>query len=250
MADCWASSLGNCGGGSSREHLASKGLFVSTHVTVEGFPWCRGSAKTIGIESLTSKILCRDHNAALSALDSAASEAFDALRQQTKLCNERAALPPGKPITTEHFYIDAQKLERWLLKTLLNLSYQGRFKIGTSGTEIGIPPDDLVRICFGLADFPGRAGMYVAAKAGMALQFSDVLEFSPLIKDEHRVLGAFFRFRGVRFFLALMREGLSVPLESIPDLSADWTDARLMRPFHKMQALHGGRLSHVVEFRW
>src|SRR6266446_668458 len=67
---CWAACLGNCGGGLSREHVISKGLFVSSFLDVTGFPWCNGGTKRIGIESLTKRALCVKHNNDLSPLDS------------------------------------------------------------------------------------------------------------------------------------------------------------------------------------
>ena len=250
MATCWAANVGECGGKTSREHVVSKSLFVSPEITVQGFHWCKDEPKTVGIESLTAKILCQEHNSRFSPLDSAAGAAFEALRQQTKLANERQKLPPGVLLKIERFIIDASLLERWLLKTLLNLTYGSGFFIGIGGTEKGVPPNDLVQICYGLQPFPGNAGMYVAANEGMTLEMSDTVIFSPLIKDDQRVLGGFFEFRGIRLFLALMPEGLNYPLWSIPRISPGWANAKLLRPFKKIKAKHGKHLSHTVEFRW
>lgn len=250
MASCWATTIGECGGKTSREHVVSKSLFVSPEVTVQGLHWCKDEPKTVGIESLTAKILCQDHNSQLSPLDSAAGAAFHVLRQQTKLANDRAKLPPKSLVKVERFSIDARLLERWFLKTLLNLTHGSKFLIGISGTEYGVPPDDLVRVCYGLQPFPGNAGMYVAANVGMTLSMFETVAFSPLIKDDQWVLGGFFEFRGVRFFLALMPEGLEYPLRSIPRIDPNWANAQLLRPFEKITAKHGKYISHIVEFLW
>ena len=250
MATCWAASVGECGGKASREHVVSKSLFVSPEITVHGFHWCKDEPKTIGIESLTEKILCQKHNSRFSPLDSSAGEAFEALRQQTKFSNERQKLPPRVLLKIERFIIDASLLERWLLKTLLNLTYGSEFFIGIGGTEKGVPSNDLVKMCYGLQPFPGNAGMYVAANAGMRLEMSDTVTFSPLLKDDQRVVGGFFEFRGIRLFLALMPEGLTHPLWSIPRIDPNWANATLLRPFKKIEVMYGEHLSHTVEFRW
>lgn len=250
MQACWAVSIGGCGGKTSREHVISKSLFVSPEVTVEGLHWCKDQPKTVGIESLTARILCQEHNSQLSPLDSAAGAAFDALRRQTKLANERQKLSPKALLRVERFNIDAKLLERWLLKTLLNLTYCSDYLIGVGGTEKGVPSSDLVQICYGLQPFPGDAGMYVAANCGMTLNMVDTVAFAPLIKDDERVLGGFFEFRGIRFLLTLMPEGLKYPLSAIPRIDPNWASAQLLRPFKKIKAKHGKYLSHTVEFRW
>jgi hypothetical protein len=55
----------------SAEHLVSRALFPES-VTIQGFEWCRETPKMIGINSLTSNVLCRHYNSALSELDAAA----------------------------------------------------------------------------------------------------------------------------------------------------------------------------------
>ena len=68
--ECWAAPLGGCGGGISREHLVSKCVFPDQSIFVRGLDWCLDEPKEVRIETLTAKILCKDHNSALSELDS------------------------------------------------------------------------------------------------------------------------------------------------------------------------------------
>ena len=70
--DCWAWSLGDCGGGISREHYVSQSVFPDQSIFVQGIDWCLDEAKEIRIETLTAKILCKRHNTALSELDATA----------------------------------------------------------------------------------------------------------------------------------------------------------------------------------
>ena len=86
---CWAAALGNCGGGISNEHLVSECLFKDQSVFVHGLDWCLDKSKQVRIERLTAKILCKDHNSALSSLDAAAGNGFDLIRDAAKLSNDR-----------------------------------------------------------------------------------------------------------------------------------------------------------------
>ncbi len=90
--------------------------------------------------------------------------------------------------------------------------------------------------------------MYVAANQGMVINSIDRVAFTPLTKDDLRILGGFFEFRGFRFFLALHPEGLSVPVASIPGIEEGWPNANLLWRFQKFKAKVAP--SVVIEFRW
>jgi hypothetical protein len=45
--DCWAWSLGDCGGGISREHDVSQSVFPDQSIFVQGMDWCLDKAKEI-----------------------------------------------------------------------------------------------------------------------------------------------------------------------------------------------------------
>ncbi len=57
--DCWASLLGDCGGGISQEHYVSQAVFPDQSIFVRGLDWCLDKAKPIRIERLATKILCK-----------------------------------------------------------------------------------------------------------------------------------------------------------------------------------------------
>lgn len=243
--------MGGCSSGISREHVFSKSLFLSTEITVQGFAWCKDEPKNIGIGSLTAKILCGKHNSGLSPVDSAAAKAFDVLREQNLLANQRKERSLKTLLNVVRFHIDAKLLERWFLKTLLNLTYQGDYFIGSSGIAKGEPPLDLVEICFGLKPFPGNAGMYGAANPGMDMDSLDTVTFAPVLTENNtRVIAGIFEFRGLRFLLSLSETGLQVPLSAIGNLPPEWRNAKLIRPLKKLMATHGKRISHVVVFDW
>ena len=122
MKKCWASSYSDCDGKLSREHLISKSLFLTNEINVKGYPWCKDEEITIGLSNLTSKILCQKHNKLLSNIDEAGATAFRIFREVRNLSNVRSKIRPRRWNIKRH-RIDGYNLERWFLKTLINLSY-------------------------------------------------------------------------------------------------------------------------------
>lgn len=119
---CWASTLGDCRGKLSREHYVSACLFPSGKAIVKGFSWCAEEPKTIGLQSLTRNILCERHNSGLSELDSAMLAFFETLRESDRLIGLRTKLCQ-KTWNIHHFQVNGNLLERWFLKTLINLNF-------------------------------------------------------------------------------------------------------------------------------
>jgi hypothetical protein len=248
-AACWANCLGDCAAKISREHPVSKSLYTSDVVVVAGFSWCKNAPKTVGLASLTAKILCERHNSRLSDVDSAGAHAFDAFRQCQGLLNVRGKNPKTR-WTIRRFHVDGPRLERWFLKTTINLCHGQAFKIGRDSTECGRPTDELVKIAFGLRSFPGKAGLYSIVRVGQARYSDDSVKFAPLIKDQSYIAGGLFSFRGFIFLLFLEPEGLAQPLIG---LSFDGEDlGQCQINFHNKQAraVVGKYLSHVVQTNW
>src|SRR5271169_3677011 len=90
MNTCWAACLGNCSDKISREHVITKSLFLDNEVTVNGLPWCV-EPKTIGMASLTAKILCSLHNSELSELDQEAVLFGATMREAFRLLQVRVS---------------------------------------------------------------------------------------------------------------------------------------------------------------
>ena len=246
---CWAKCLGECSDKISREHTVSASLFMSETVEVEGFDWCK-EKKIIGLSSLTKKILCESHNNNSSPLDVAASNAFKALREQTKLTNDRAKNLSNN-YSKKTFTIKAKLLERWLLKILINFCYKKSLYIGYDATEEGLPSNRLVNIVYGKDKFSKENGLRIAMKTGMALNFKDTVSFSPLIQDKKYIYGGFFQFRGLYIFLDLTPNGLMTPLKDIPGTPAEWHHTQLSKKFKSFKAMMpNGKVSHVVKFDW
>jgi len=139
----------------------------------------QGNKKVVGLSSLTAKILCKKHNYDLSDVDAAGKEAFDTFREMRRLENVREKLGPRlRPVA--NYQVHGILLERWFLKTLINLSSSSEYSIGQPAMGAGIPFNELVEMAFGLKPFVPRSRLYFMLNAGQNIYSSDKIEFSPL----------------------------------------------------------------------
>jgi hypothetical protein len=113
--ECWASALGDCAGGISREHVVSDGIFDSEAITAYGLSWCKDHPVQISLSSAVSKILCRRHNERLSTFDAEAA----------RLSHFLSANVLDDPMGDAQITLRGDLLEKWALKTFINLGYIG-----------------------------------------------------------------------------------------------------------------------------
>jgi hypothetical protein len=101
-------------------------------------------------------------------------------------------------------------LERWFLKTLINITFDGKYRIGSDATIEGRPSERLVRVAYGFEAFKGKAGMYTISRVGMEFALEGRVSFSPIMAraphGEYVVAGIFV-FRGFQFLVYLEPEG-------------------------------------------
>lgn len=219
-SECWASCLGDCDGGMSREHLVSRCLFEK-EVRVKGLPWCKDMEKTIGIGGLTSKFLCRHHNSVRSELDDAAKQTLDTLLEACKLFDARRNIITTR-WTVRYFITDMLLLERWCLKTLINVNLSGKpgLPVDPEGRS-NRPTEELVRIVFGLDRFPPPKGLYRIAENGKNIDLGDGHIHMTTKSRDGRLGAAEFTLWGLRFLLSLIPEPIR------------WEGGTLMRGEHK-----------------
>ncbi|WP_321475861.1 hypothetical protein [uncultured Paludibaculum sp.] len=211
MAECWARSLGGCSGKISGEHLISEGIFAGREIGVKGLPWCREEHRFIPIAAYTANILCTTHNSVLSPVDDAAIYAFNSLRMAQRMQDERKALLETRlwagRFDMHDYELDGEKLERWFLKTLINMESAGKqaLPLGTSRNAPG-PPPELVQIAFGLRRFQNGTGLYFAGREQDVVRTAEQISYVSLIKDTDNnacVAAGEFHFFGLRFILLL-----------------------------------------------
>lgn len=192
MSECWAKSHTSCGFGSSREHYISAGVFDQSTIFVQGFEWCP-EEREIGIGALTSKILCRKHNSMLSGADVGGIQAVRAID---------STIDSVKDTLDE---LDGLSLERWLLKTAINLTFKGnkRLGVGMLGAETGYPPPYLLESVFGDRVLEYKMGTYVLLPRKHYFFRKGEIAIVPVHK-EGEIGGLYFNLRGVHFFLSLL----------------------------------------------
>ena len=246
---CWAKCLGDCAEKQSREHIVSQALFISETVIVQGFNWCKDAPKEIGLSNLTAKILCRKHNSDLSPLDSTAGAAFGAMREMRRLANVRAALRP-RIWTVARYEVQGPELERWFLKTLINLAYEGPSHIGRDSTESGQPSKRLVEVCFGVTKFQAGAGLYSVVHIGQEIHSADIVRFAPILTDQKYLIGGLYIFRGFRYFLNLEEVNLERLPQGIGFPGEDWGNSQLNFHNRRMYDKVGSYTSQIFATKW
>jgi hypothetical protein len=253
MRKCWAACLGNCSDKMSGEHIVTAGLFVTDLIVVQGLSWCKDLPKTVGLSNLTRNILCARHNSALSTIDEAAIKAFDVIRECVRLTDVRGAMKE-RAWNIVRMEIDGAALERWFLKTLINLTVAGRERIGTGSPTPGEPSPDLVEIAYGQRRFVPKAGLYGSGDVGEKFTSEDKVTIIPYFDTGNEcVMGATFYFRGLRFMLHLAEEGLT---GKVTFIHKDGGKTEHSPPLYHLAGWNWTvgpsqkRISHVIVFTW
>jgi len=187
--NCYAAHLGNCLGGTSREHYVSRSVLeiVGGNVQISGFPWQQPAQQMeVGIGALVSRILCNHHNSKLSALDETGNEFVRALKSSfdEALGNEQ--------YVGEEFSISGEKFELWLLKILCGI-------IAVFGKPV---PKRWVDILFQKEPFPKGSGMHVFSELGRVSWFFQLVRVIPVLNKKRGIAGAKFGIGGLALLLA------------------------------------------------
>jgi len=196
MVFCWASSIGGCDGGPSREHIISEGILsLFSGVGVHGFPWCRDAPKTVGPSSLTSHVLCERHNSELSSTDAAAITLFTILRNHHD---------PATPCYPHPVSLDGFALERWLLKSSISVSLQESEPPAWPKPWGKVPvPRELALVAFDASRLCLRRGLYWRGIVGQSFVSEDRLDITPCVGRDGSVGGFRWAFRGLQLYLWL-----------------------------------------------
>ena len=254
MRKCWADSLGDCSDTLSGEHIVSKGLFINDLIAVQGLSWCKNEPKTIGLNNLTRNILCTHHNSSLSPADEAAIAAFNVFRESVRLTSVREKMKERR-WTVVHLALDGDGLERWFLKTLINVTTGGKEKIGPKSNTPGEPSSDLVEIAYGHRKFVPNAGLYNSQEAGETIDSEDGVNIAPFFDEKNEyVLGGTFHFRGFRFMLYLGEAGFTGNVTFVHRDGRDTSQySKPLRHLRQVKVTVGPKrkyVSHTIDFEW
>jgi hypothetical protein len=198
--------------------------------------------------------LCTTHNSNLSPVDEAAIKAFNVFRECVRLTGIREVMKE-RMWNKVRLVIDGAGLERWFLKTLINLTVGGKERIGPNSTVPGEPSAGLVEIAYGLRKFVPNAGLYSSLEVGETVNTEDRVTIIPFFDlSNESLLGGTFYFRGIRFMLYLAEEGLTGNVNFVHKDGKG--KSKYSRPFRHLKRLNftvgpsQKRVSHVVDFKW
>jgi hypothetical protein len=159
----------------------------------------------MGIGSLTQPILCKKHNDESGQnVDWASKHTRDTLREVMQLWEARKRVL-SRSWTLKYFETNMQLLERWCLKTLINLNNQTGWKY-LDGSDPNSPPVDLVESVFGRRRFTDYKGLYVIAETGANHEMEDRETFTTKTTKDGLLVGATCSLWGFPFYLNLMPE--------------------------------------------
>jgi len=236
------------------EHIVSAGQFPNDTVCVQGLDWCKHAPMTVGLANVKRKILCKHHNEIQSVVDDGAIAAFEAFRESVRLTNARVQMPERR-WAVSRFTINGVLLERWFLKTLINVTVGGNYKIGPNSKMPGEPSSDLVEIAYGRREFVSNAGLYYSAEAGETITSEDRVTIIPFFEAKNEfVLGGTFYFRGYRFMLMLLEVGFTGRVTFIHGDGRN--SSRYPQPLRHIKHLKSTvgpsrkYVSHVIDFNW
>jgi hypothetical protein len=249
---CWAKNLGGCDE-QSGEHPVTKGLFTDKMITVQGLPWCKDKPVRVGINSLTRNILCKKHNSALSILDDTVIETTELVEKSVQLTHTRMPFEDRR-WAVERFRINATFLERWLLKTLINITYEGSERIGPNAEDFGVPSNDLVEIAFGLRGFSANAGLFIVYEPNEPVTYGQQFTIIPLFDTSKKLLvGGAFYLKGFKLILCLLEKGIT-PKDNLvqPDGRVVQHQFPQRHPKELLMKVHinSNYVSHVFDFDW
>lgn len=190
MRACWASEIGLCAGGLSREHLISKAVLKQDRLLIQGYDWCLDEPKEVSLSSLVRKHLCRYQNSLLSVIDEAGVRVVEAFESDDSNTND--------------IILDGPLFERWLLKCAINSAYGGKDCLGVGMTDAvpGKIPRYLLDVVFGSQSFVLSMGAYFLYPAGEFRYRAGEIATTAISKNGE-IGGVYFHLRGFDIFLSL-----------------------------------------------
>lgn len=202
---------------------------MDKNITVSGFPFLNGERRTMSIDDITVKSLCRAHNSQLSPVDQAAIDTFNALREMHRLVAVRQhPVRRSQKWTWLKYRVDGVALERWAFKTTCSAAVIMPGEVGDWS-----PPVCLVRYAFGLEKPPPNVGLALVGDVDDKIEARDEQGIT-FIRNEatQAVGGSVLGFRGLTLLCTW-----ELPVESLLPLdlgraqgrSATWHPNELNR---------------------
>lgn len=194
---CYLRITKNCSEKISGEHLVSASILsqLPGGIKMSGFPGQeKGAFKRVGINSLTSNVLCTRHNSALAPLDTAAGHFFAKMSNAMKYADTNSMVRK-----TKYYLVNGDALERWALKTMLGLFYSKVASAnGTSIFKSHTLNDPHATALLGNEMLPSPLGLYITL--GQTNHIGMQIALAPLLHLETQTLcGVTIQFPGMTF---------------------------------------------------
>jgi hypothetical protein len=160
---CYLSSMYNCSTKITREHFVSRNILervTKDKLTFENATHFFGGKNRvdISIDGFAAKVLCDNHNSALSLLDAAAGATFQRIEELTEDIGR-----VGRGYNRNSFHVASGiDMERWMIKVFCGLVAAG--KIRSASGRIAQPtslPHELLEALMGSTLLEPPLGLYI-----------------------------------------------------------------------------------------
>ena len=158
-----------------------------------GLPFDEKNLVELPFESLAAKVLCINHNNALSKLDEEAGNITKTFLEIKKIFSQKTSNDYQKLITFSH---SGYLLERWFLKIFINLQSLYAKNI--------TPPKELIEIVFGLRNYPAGVGLAIFGHNGWDQHsFDQDMKYVQILNGSNQIEFVIFEYFGLNFLLPL-----------------------------------------------
>lgn len=254
---CWANVLDDCQGPLTGEHTPSAAVWpgvegqqnrrgrLRQHVDVRGTGRHAQADRRRTVRRLTRPILCDFHNPATNVLDTTAGQLARAIDEFIEERENRLRMP-HRNWDARTIEVDGRMLERWFLKSIINMEFNCGLPIGDPNERAGWPTRALVEMVFGRCLVRPPYGLFLVDDPGRRFTLGrDEFRFSSLVgpAGTHIICGLL-EFRGLMFGVNLT----NVPLApGVFDEPLGFVNSRIQQPFNE---LHCAQTNVHVRLRW
>jgi hypothetical protein len=189
---CYAQVLNDCDEKITAEHIVSRSVLNLIEIPrklmkISGAHWIsHGEEKSVALNELKSKVLCKRHNQALSGLDDIGKKFFEFIM--------------GVNIKSEFLMINGDEIERWMLKLLSGFIASKFIPTYSKNWQI---PDSWAQILFGSNRLPQGSGIYLLRGKDVRVNIHQIGVW-PIESDEQGIFNGLYFFIGGFQFLFFM----------------------------------------------
>lgn len=230
---CYLRDTCACSSKLSGEHLISEGVLevlAEKQVEISGLPWLKGEKKILGFPALTSNILCRAHNSALSPIDAIGARFFSAIQNcGTTIDGSNLA-----------FLFSGHDIERWLLRTVAALAVSKNFSIdGAQLDNTLVGRLRLSELLENPAAWKRPLGLYYMQGVGYRFWQKRNIEIAPLlVRGSNDIVGMSIDIQGMQIGV----------LAAEHDIAGTGFDRAIYRP--KSLVFKMAHLTHTIQMCW